>query len=337
MKKLLIMIFACLIFIPIANASVTFEEIKEYLQSKESYLRVDGDLNEGVIYYNNNERFPLRINSGVFSFYCDATSAETEDEYSKSLEQADDCNRYYDVINNLTDFIIKKYGYENTTVNNSNYEGYSLVFGRVFLIMEGDVVDSVSYLAKFRLDLNEFKPVNNIPTIEVSSINDNKIKILVKTNNSRITKCEVYKSTDNKNFELIDTVDCKNTNEIIDEDVDLNVNSYYYKVRLEGNHDYSQSAIVKMNDKDIENNTTNTTTNNTTDNTINNTVTNTVKDNEETNENANNISDNSTASSDTEKNPETGSFLSIISVIILFAFMVGITIYTGRKKYLWRI
>lgn len=358
MKKLLIMIFACLIFIPIANASITFEEIKAELEKNYgNRIKIEGDLNSGIITLDSNYEKEIIINDDILIFDChfmEDNITNDLDEFNQKLDKVNLCNRYNNIIQEIADYILKKNNYEQVKVS----EEYYYLYYNGYLHDTGEIVyendNGRPIVSKFTLqtvlDLNEFKPADNTVNFNANLTSDNKVKITVKTNNPKIEYCYIYKSIDNENYKLLKYMDCSKGAEFTDDDVNLDLNTYYYKANLNIFFNATTidkylpfSDVIKISSlKDDTNNnttntTTNTTTNNTTDNTINNTVTNTVEDNEETNENANNISDNSTASSDTEKNPETGSFLSIISVIILFAFMVGITIYTGRKKYLWRI
>lgn len=346
MKKIFLIIIAFFVFIPFVSASVTFEEIKTELESKYGdSIQVEGSLKSGVIAFEgyNNRKF-INISDNIFTFYCDFdedTFASNIDEFNEKNNKVNYCRRYGEVIRVIVDYVLEKNNYEKVNVYSYDfplyYNGYIHNIGKIIYDNGNNETAVSDFTIHTELDLNEFKLANNTSSINATLTDDNKVKISVKTNNPKIEYCYIYKSTDNVNYKLLKYIECKNGAEFTDEDVNLDSNTYYYKANLNRFYNattidkyspYSEVIEIKSSKDEKDNNTTNNTTSGTTNNTPqtdNKTENNDIKKNE-----------NSTTK-DGRTNPETGNFISIISIIFLASLVVVIVIYTGKNKHIWRI
>ena len=370
MNKIFLIIIAFFVFIPFVSASVTFEEIKTELESKYgNSIQVEGSLKSGVIAFDpNNDRQVINIDDSTFTFHCGFDEdhfANNMDEFNEKNDKVNSCRRYGEAIRVIVDYILEKSNYEKVNVHNDYfslyYNGYINDTGEIIYINDNNETAVSDFTIYTELDLNEFKPANNTSSINATLTDDNKVKISVKTNNSKIKYCYIYKSTDNVNYKLLKYIECSNGAEFTDDDVNLDANTYYYKANLnkffnattiDKYSPYSEVIEIKSSKDDKDNNTTNNTTSGTTNNTTNNTTSGTTNNttNNTTSGTTNNTTqtDNKTENDDTKKNensatkdgrtnPETGNFISIISIIFLVSLVVAIVIYTGKNKHIWRI
>lgn len=355
MKKIFLIIIAFFVFIPFVSASVTFEEIKTELESKYGdSIQVEGSLKSGVITlegYNNNRKF-ININDNIFTFHCifdEDNFASNIDEFNEKNNKVNYCRRYGEAIRAIVDYVLEKNNYEKVNVYSYDfplyYNGYIHETGEI-IYDNGNNEHAVSDFTIYtELDLNEFKLANNTSSINATLTDDNKVKISVKTNNPKIEYCYIYKSTDNVNYKLLKYIECKNGAEFTDEDVNLDSNTYYYKANLNRFYNattidkyspYSEVIEIKSSKDEKDNNTTNNTTNSTTNNTTSGTTNNRTQADNKTENDDIKKNENSTTK-DGRTNPETGNFISIISIIFLASLVVAIVIYTGKNKHIWRI
>ena len=354
MKKIFLIIIAFFVFIPFVSASVTFEEIKTELESKYGdSIQVEGSLKSGHIAFDPyNDRQVINIEDSTFTFHCvfdEDHFASNIDEFNEKNNKVNYCRRYGEVISAIVDYVLEKNNYEKVNVYSDYfslyYNGYIHNIGKI-IYDNGNNEKAVSDFTVYaELDLNEFKPANNTSSINATLTDDNKVKISVKTNNPKIEYCYIYKSTDNVNYKLLKYIECSNGAEFIDDDVNLNVNTYYYKANLNKFSNattvnkyspYSEVIEIKSSKDEKDNNTTNNTTNSTTNNTTSGTTNNTIQTDNKTENDDIKKNENSTTK-DGRTNPETGNFISIISIIFLASLVVAIVIYTGKNKHIWRI
>lgn len=331
MKKFILFIISFLVFIPFVKADVTFEEIKNKLESVYDNIDMHGSFVNGEIVLKDYEKYPpIIINNNIFSFFCGFGNYIIDDEnefYEKANEVAY-CKRYEDIIIRIASYIIEKNNY-GKNLNTIDYLGYEEEF--YSLRLANDNHYEVSFPGRVTLNLNEFKLANNIPSFDAILTSDNKIKLSIKTNNSKLKNCEIYKSTDNTNYILLKSTECVDVVEIIDEEVNVNEKTYYYKSKIKGNYDYSEPIKIELLTNSEDNPI-----NNTTNSVINNTTNGDEKNESKTpDDNASNITNNTTK--DGRTNPKTGDFISIISITCLISLVIIIAIYTGKNKKLWRI
>lgn len=354
MKKIFLIIIAFFVFIPFVSASVTFEEIKTELESKYGdSIQVEGSLKSGLIAFDSyNDRQVINISDNIFTFHCyfDGDNfASNIDEFNEKNNKVNYCRRYGEAIRVIVDYVLEKNNYEKVNVYSYDfplyYNGYIHESGEI-IYDNGNNEKAVSDFTVYaELDLNEFKLANNTSSINATLTDDNKVKISVKTNNPKIEYCYIYKSIDNVNYDLLKRVECLNGAEFTDEDVNLDSNTYYYKANLNRSSysniidkysPYSEVIEIKSSKDEKDNNTTNNTTNSTTNNTTSGTTNNTIQTGNKTENDDIKKNENSTTK-DGRTNPETGNFISIISIIFLASLVVAIVIYTGKNKHIWRI
>lgn len=350
MKKIFLIIIAFFVFIPFVSASVTFEEIKTELESKYGdSIQVEGSLKSGHIAFDPyNDRQVINIEDSKFTFHCgfdEDPFTNNLDEFNEKNNKVNSCKRYGNAIRVIVDYVLEKNNYEKVNVYSDDfplyYNGYIHKTGKIIYDNDNNETAVSDFTIIAELDLNEFKLANNTSSINATLTDDNKVKISVKTNNPKIEYCYIYKSTDNVNYDLLKRVECSNGAEFTDEDVNLDSNTYYYKANLNRSSysntidkysPYSEVIEIKSSKDEKDNNTTNNTINNTTSGTTNNT---TQTDNKTEN---NDIKKNENSTTkDGRTNPETGNFISIISIIFLASLVVAIVIYTGKNKHIWRI
>lgn len=354
MKKIFLIIIAFFVFIPFVSASVTFEEIKTELESKYGdSIQVEGSLKSGLIAFDSyNDRQVINISDNIFTFHCyfDGDNfASNIDEFNEKNNKVNYCRRYGEAIRVIVDYVLEKNNYEKVNVYSYDfplyYNGYIHNIEKI-IYDNGNKEKAVSDFTVYaELDLNEFKLANNTSSINATLTDDNKVKISVKTNNPKIEYCYIYKSIDNVNYDLLKRVECLNGAEFTDEDVNLDSNTYYYKANLNRSSysniidkysPYSEVIEIKSSKDEKDNNTTNNTTNSTTNNATSGTTNNTIQTGNKTENDDIKKNENSTTK-DGRTNPETGNFISIISIIFLASLVVAIVIYTGKNKHIWRI
>lgn len=354
MKKIFLIIIAFFVFIPFVSASVTFEEIKAELESKYgNSIQVKGSLKSGHIAFDPyNDRQVINIEDSTLTFHCGFDEdhiARNIDEYNEKNNKVNSCRSYGEVIRVIVDYILEKNNYEKVNVYSDYfslyYNGYIHNIGEIVYHGDNEEIINDDYTVYAELDLNEFKLANNTSSINATLTDDNKVKISVKTNNPKIEYCYIYKSTDNVNYKLLKYIECKNGAEFTDEDVNLDSNTYYYKANLNRFYNattvnkyspYSEVIEIKSSKDEKDNNTTNNTTNSTTNNTTSGTTNNRTQTDNKT-ENIDIKKNENSTTKDGRTNPETGNFISIISIIFLASLVVAIVIYTGKNKHIWRI
>ncbi len=76
------------------------------------------------------------------------------------------------------------------------------------------------------------------PTIEFDNVKYNSITVTVSANVEAGKTCNLYKSTNGSNYELLAQVDCKNGASYTDNNIEAN-KIYYYRADVGGNANYS--------------------------------------------------------------------------------------------------
>ena len=107
---------------------------------------------------------------------------------------------------------------------------------------------SGSAFETFKININELNlPVTTtsiiIPTVQLNNITYNSVAVKVTADINDDKKCNLYRSTDNINFEYISSVDCKNGETYIDKNID-EATTYFYKATVSGSESYSKIALA---------------------------------------------------------------------------------------------
>ncbi len=241
MKKIFLIIVLLLINLNVVKA-ITLNEIKDKINETALNVKASVSNNELIINDHDNELI-FNLEDNILS---------RTDSYKKNtLDSVNDLYIYL----NLTKVVALLKGYQNKEIeyflisledaklNNDGYE-----------IIKRKTNDDIELT--YKIDLNNFKINFNYidapaPVISIIDTKDEIVTLLI--NLEEDGEVDLYRSTDNKNYEYVNTITVNNGNAIYYNKVDSN-NTYYYKAVVKMANNYSEVVEVNFPKEKKDNN-----------------------------------------------------------------------------------
>ena len=243
MKKIFLIIVLLLISLKSVNAKdITLNEIKDKINEIALNVKASVSNNELIINDRDNELI-CNLEDNILS---------RTDSYKKNtLDSVNDLYIYL----NLTKVVALLKGYQNKEIeyflisledaklNNDGYE-----------IIKRKTNDDIELT--YKIDLNNFKINFNYidaptPVISIIDTKDEIVTLLI--NLEEDGEVDLYRSTDNNNYEYVNTITVNNGNAIYYNKVDSN-NTYYYKAVVKMANNYSEVVEVNFPKEKKDNN-----------------------------------------------------------------------------------
>ncbi len=241
MRKIFIIVTLLLINISIVNAKdINVNDLSENLKYNEynNLYNVTSNIEEDKLIVNNNGKvIEFNINNNVL------TSAKT---YNKDdIEIAKDMYLYLSInkiVASLKGYSNKDIEYFLTSLQDAslNKNGYEL---------KRRNINNKEVELTYTIDLNNFKLIyeyNNEPMPEVVIKEVNKNSVLLQVLSSVNKVVDIYRSTDNKNYEYLTSLEISDGTSSLYIDDNLDSSNYYYKAVVAKSNNYSLVKEVTL-------------------------------------------------------------------------------------------
>lgn len=243
MKKIfLIIVFLLIINLKLVNAKeLTLNDIKDKINEVSLNMNAYTSDNE-LIVNNHNTMLTFKLENNILS--------RTGIYEKNTLNSVDDLYLYLNltkIIAFLKGYQVKEIEYFLTDLDNATMikDGYEVTKRKI----NGNIE------LTYQIDLNNFKINFNYinaskPEISIYSIEDNIVTLLI---NSTDKEIDLYRSTDNKNYEYLTTLEMIDGKSIYTNKLDVN-NTYYYKAVVKMANNYSEVVEVNFPKEKIDTN-----------------------------------------------------------------------------------
>ncbi len=234
MKKIFLIIgFLLIINLKLVNAKeITLNDIKDKIN--EVSLNMNASISDNELIVNkHNKILTFKLENNILS--------RTSVYEKNTFDSVDDLYLYLNltkIIAFLKGYQVKEIEYFLTNLDDATMtkDGYEVLKRKTNSNIE----------LTYQIDLNNFKINFNYidaskPEISIESVDDNIVTLLI---NSSDNEVDLYRSTDNKNYEYLTTLEMIDGKSTYINELDVN-NTYYYKAVVKMANNYSE--VVEVN------------------------------------------------------------------------------------------